>query len=291
MIKYENTFIFFDLGTAFPTLAAINESPPGTNNGTEFIKAMVDDEWSRTQAVIWHAYHIFAGGGNDARNGFPEGLYEAGDSQHMESLAKAYAIGPGSIIWYAKSGDPVVNEDRVLILDGSGIDRTLLVDSLLVYDLLDQAVYVGDSENPTAPAFYHADDAAGTIRNTAGDYLILPNAEGRFVRSVDTTGSVDPEANRKIGDLQDDAVQTHAHYNGAASFSTLESIETYGDTTADMGSPLANNGADVFGSPFIQGWTSGIKDYPGLGPFPAILSNSDVETRAANIAFRLAIVY
>jgi hypothetical protein len=278
MIKYEDQFVYYDGGTTFPTLRAINESPPGANNGTELIKAKVDDEWGRTQALIWHAYHIFESVPN-IRNGLVEGLYEAGDSQYMESLAKAYAIGAGSIIWYAKAGDPAINQDRVLILSGQGIDLLTQVDSLFVYDLLDKAVYVGDTENPTAPAFYHFTsllDPDGT-RSLTGRYLKLPNAEGRFVRSVDPLS-------RPIGDLQAGGNQDHRHFNGHGT--PGPGVQIYDDVVTDTPGE-----ADWFIDatnvpPWRQGVTSDQRDK--LTPYDA---NGLTETRPDNIAFRLAIVY
>jgi hypothetical protein len=74
------------------------------------------------------------------------------------------------------------------------------------------ATYVGDPDNPTASAFYHADDAAGTIRNTTGIYLILPDERGYFLRGLDTSGTIDPQgATRDIGDTQDDDIEAHKH--------------------------------------------------------------------------------
>jgi hypothetical protein len=77
-------------------------------------------------------------------------------------------------------------------------------------------VYVGDANNAAAAAagapFYHADDAAGTIPNTLGVYLILPDSRGYVPRGEDPTDIIDPEGStRWMGDNQGYAIKEHKH--------------------------------------------------------------------------------
>lgn len=193
MINYLAAFVNTD-GVVFPNTKAINSSGPSTIDGTEFVKIMVDDEWGARQALLDYAGLT------------PDTVTEGpGASQALEAMMKGLAVGPGFGVTYWKDGDPATNGDRVLLLQGQGVLRAS-------YTELDVAVYVGDPDNPTASAFYHADDAAGTIRNTTGVYLILPDLRGYVLRGLDTAASVDPDgASRDLGHVQNDAFQGHHH--------------------------------------------------------------------------------
>ncbi len=109
---------------------------------------------------------------------------------------------PIAVAW---NDDPVTLGYKALPLIGQGV---LIGD----YGDLDNVVYKGDANNATASCFYHADDEAGTIRNTAGLYLILPNARGRAIRGLDPTGLIDPDgASRDLGSPQGSAMWGHTH--------------------------------------------------------------------------------
>ncbi len=271
MIIYKTAFVNTN-DADYPDTEAVDETVAGARDGTELIAALVNDLWLRFQAVQWHA-----GGLANAPNGFIEGLYDDGDSQFMESLAKGYQIGTGNIVLYAKNQDPALVTpipDRVLILEGQGILRTN-------YPLLDNVVYVGDSLNATASTFYHADDPGGTIRNTVGVYLILPDARGQFIRSLDPTGSVDPEgASRDIGSIQFSRNEDHQHYAGIADDQTFSHV--YGSTANDM--------------PGLATWrqvtTGGGTDFQPKTSFQsATATPATSETRSINMTFKLGIVY
>jgi hypothetical protein len=138
----------------------------------------------------------------------PDATAEAnGSSQRTEAIRRVGGY-PGVVIaWMGNTDDPSTTYGvRLLELKGQGILRAN-------YSELDAKCYVGDSNNPTASAFYRATDAAGTTRSTTGDYLILPDLRGQFVRGLDTTGTIDPDgASRDIGNIQDYAIRTHFHY-------------------------------------------------------------------------------
>jgi hypothetical protein len=100
----------------------------------------------------------------------PDGVTEAaGTAQILEAIEKGFAVGPGKFVrWFIKD-TPATTGDRVILLSGQGVLRAS-------YSALDAKVYCGDPANATAEYFYHADDAAGTTRNTSGVYLILPES-------------------------------------------------------------------------------------------------------------------
>lgn len=188
MIDYYSSFVYTN-GVVFPDTLAINATGAGTGDGTEIVKILVDDLWGARQALM------------DAAGLVPDSVTEAPDtSQLLEAIRKICGSPGEGVIWW-KDSDPAITGDRVLLLNGQGILRAN-------YPELDAAVYVGDTANPTASAFYHADDAAGTIRNTTGIYLILPDTRGYVLRGLDTAGSVDPDGpSRDLGSIQGFAIE------------------------------------------------------------------------------------
>ena len=193
MIIYDASFVNTN-GLAFPNTLTINATGPATSDGTEMVKLFGDDLWGRFQAILDYA--------GLTPNGVSEG---PGVSQHIEALKKGFGIGPGAGVNYWKNDDPAVHGDRVLLLQGQGILRANFSD-------LDLVVYVGDANNTAASnagaGFYHADDAAGTIPNIAGIYLILPDLRGKVLRGLDLGAAIDPDgATRLLGDSQGDTGQ------------------------------------------------------------------------------------
>jgi hypothetical protein len=97
--------------------------------------------------------------------------------QLLEIVSKSYMrerCGPGIICFSALN--PVEQAlRRILPLEGQVI-------SVALYQDLCQCVYVGDASNETAPAFYRTEDSGGATRNTAGSYMVLPDARGIFLR-------------------------------------------------------------------------------------------------------------
>jgi hypothetical protein len=185
---------------SYPNTVGQNASGAGATDGTPYIKDVIDDLWGARQAIMDYAGLT------------PNGVTEAaGASQFIEAVQKATGTGAGYGVTYWKDGDPAANGDRVLLLSGQGVLRSNYPD-------LDAAVYVGDGNNAAVAAaggaFYHADDAAGTIPNTAGLYLILPDTRGRILRGWDVGAIVDPDGvTRKLGGVQDDSMQGHFHNN------------------------------------------------------------------------------
>lgn len=195
MIDYQASFTYTD-GAAFPNTQAVN-ADPGFENGTEFVAKFIDDIWGARQALM------------DWANLSPDGLTEVpGTSQFISAMRKGFNIGPGFVTPYFHTSTAITGF-RILPLNGQGV----LVAS---YPDLTTAVYVGDGNNASVAAagapFYRADDAAGTIPNTAGAYIILPETRGLVPRGLDLAAINDPlGAGRFLGDYQEDAMQGHHH--------------------------------------------------------------------------------
>lgn len=262
MIQYST---LTNVNGAFPNYTGKNASGAGATDGTPFIGAFVDDLWGRFQDMMDYAGLT------------PDGVTEAtGTSQHMEALKKGFALGAGYTVMYNKSGTPVANGDRVLLLTGQGVLRSS-------YTELDAATYVGDGANigvgSMGGAFYRADDAAGTSPNVNGIYLILPDYRGRVPRGEDIGSTVDPDgAGRFLGDHQADAMQ---RITGTFSFDIAAKGGTgafgQGSTTTSNTTTGVNNDLFNFDN---QNSTS-----------PNQAKTDDDETRMANVMARFAITY
>lgn len=173
MIDYAATFTNYT--GSFPDIEAVNVSAPGAGDGTEFVAALVNDIWGRAQALLDYAGLT------------PDGVQEAPDTaQILEAIGKGYGVGPGIGVIYWKNGTPATNGDRVILLQGQVI-------TIANYPLLAAAVYVGDANNATAPAFYKTSDAGGTTRSTAGTYMVMPDT-----RAVSLKGVGDQTINTRV---------------------------------------------------------------------------------------------
>lgn len=191
----------------FPFVQAINSSGPLLTDGTEIIDEVIDDVWLEKQALL-DFYDYPPLGFPDLAGVFGAVFKNLPISQPLAIQYMNYAT-PGSIVNWASELDPAVvgatlglgMEIRLLLLHGQGILRADFL-------MLDAIVYVGDPDNATADSFYHADDALGAVRNTAGDWLILPDIRGRSFRALDPSGLIDPDgAGRLVGSKQEDAMQ------------------------------------------------------------------------------------
>ena len=268
-----NFFTFFTNtnGLTFPDTLSINASGPSATDGTEFVKGMIDDIWGWYQAML------------DYAGLSPSGVSEGpGASQMLEAIGKGFGVGPGMGVTYWKDGDPSVNGDRVLLLNGQGILRANFVE-------LDAAVYVGDGNNAAVAAgggyFYRADDAAGTSPNIAGIYLILPETRGYVLRGLDSAASVDPDgASRFLGDAQLDAFQGHRFYNGIAD--QVAELMVYGTTASEVPGVSTAQASGAVGVGTLQGLTS-LPKTDGTSGTP----RTDSESRMTNVSTAHAITY
>ena len=194
MIDYLTSFTNTN-SVAFPDTEAVNVSTPGAGDGTEFVALLVNDIWGRAQAIMDYAGLT------------PDGVMEApGTAQIIEALCKGLGVGPGMGVMYWKNDTPAALGDRVLLLQGQVI-------LIATYPLLAAAVYCGDANNATAPAFYKTSDAGGTTRSIAGTYLVLPDTRGLSLKgvgnaTVNTRTKTGPAA---LGEVQEDQGQGHWH--------------------------------------------------------------------------------
>lgn len=174
------------------TAEATNISGPGATDGTGLQASILNDEWGFNQACLKYAGVV------------PSGTVEDADtSQILASIINS--LSPvGTVLQGMWNTDPASLGIRALLLDGTGI---LIAD----YAALVAACYVGDGNNATADAFYKADDAAGTIPNTAGTYFILPDTRGSFLRDADSAKTYDPYGDRTMGEVQGSYLQDHEH--------------------------------------------------------------------------------
>jgi len=241
-------------GASFPNTLAVNSSGALSTDGTEFIANMVNDYmFGVLQALLAYT--------SQTPNATLEG---PSNSQFLEGIRRM-TVYPGSIFYAAWNVDPSTIPIRAIKLTGQGIVRAN-------YPLLDAMVYCGNANNATYTAFFRADNANGTSRNTAGAYLILPDMRGRVIRALDTAAGVDPDgASRYLGSLQGDTFQGHAFGDGAN----------------------INQDQNVMG-----GGASEVVRSTGSGAAQVIMSNgthgtprTSTETRMTNCAFDCYIVY
>lgn len=138
------------------------------------------------------------------------------------------------------------------------------------YITLANAIYCGDLNNSTAIWGYkcanQADPAAS--RSTSGQYIVIPDLRGEFIRGWDNSRGIDPA--RSLWSRQDDAFQGHWH-----NLNTVFMIQS-GGTTPCMSS---NSGSynDRVRSPV----SDGVNGIP----------RTSFETRPRNIALMYCIKY
>jgi len=193
-------------GGAFPNTRAVDSSGPLAADGSEFIKEVLDDVWATKQAEL-DFY-------NNSPNGNPNDTgVDVNFAPISQPLAQQYLNyqTPGAVvpIFWNPALDPVILggtlgfDIRIIILQGQGLDR-----SPPDFRMLDSLLYVGNAANATADSFFRADNANGTSRNVTGQFLILPDARGQFLRGDDPGALVDPDgASRIPGSKQLDALQ------------------------------------------------------------------------------------
>lgn len=253
---------------AFPDTEAVNATGASATDGTEFVKVMIDNYmFGRQQALLNHVGIT------------PDGNSEAdGASQEIEALQRM-GMYPGQFTISAWNDDPATLGIRVLMLQGQGIVRANYAD-------LDAAVYVGDGDNATASAFYHADNSDGSSRNTAGAYLILPDARGQAIRGLDTAAAVDPDgASRDLGSLQLDQMQQitgDVELRAASGGGPIVTDEN-GAFTIDIDGGTSQTGLGIVGALTADILNFDSADSPS--------SRTGTETRMTNIAADIGIIY
>lgn len=281
-IKQENKYV--NVTGTFPNALMVDASGPGLTDGSEFAALPLNDGWEPyQQAVLNYASGVNKQNSPTGSVGVPNGIADAvGISQMLQALQLAHGIGPGKgVIWFGDD-DPSITGDRVILLAGQGV-------LIATYPALDAAVYVGDANNATVAAgggkFYRSSDAGGASPNIAGPYLQLPEAPGRALRVLDTTGTVDPlGASRYLGDNQADAMQRITGY-----------VQHTNAAPANIGGVFSFTGGAVYpaGSGLERFVTSTASfDFDSAGSTsPNAAKTDDDESRMKNISIKLGITY
>lgn len=106
----------------------------------------------------------------------------------------------GQVGYFAMEKAP----DGWLKLNGACVLRSL-------YSRLDKEIYCGDKANPTAHWSYRCVDSQqpNETRSINGDYLVLPDFRGLFLRCLDDGRGID--LNRSLWDEQSDLLKKHGH--------------------------------------------------------------------------------
>jgi hypothetical protein len=162
---------------AFPNVVGQNASGGAATDGTPYLKSVIDDLWGANQALM------------DAAGLSPNAASEAtGASQRLDAMRRVCGA-PGEIALWVGAATPAASGNRIIPLEGQGVE-------IVNYPELVAATYVGDAANGLTAAvhgFYKATTAAGTTRDTAGSWFILPDYRGHFIRGRDAGAILDPD--------------------------------------------------------------------------------------------------
>lgn len=240
----------------WPATVAKNASGPLASDGTPFTAELINDLWGGRIDLMVSAGLT------------PDGVTEAnGTSQFMKALHGAIR-GPGEFALLAVNAATLVTR-RVIALAGQII-------SIANYAELCAAVYCGDADNATAPAFYKTSDAGGYTRSTAGAYMVMPDARGLVVRGLGSNAKITAangntySGGTKIAQLMNDMLQGHFHTGTTIGTSTANSA------SGGSGYVLINSTGTI-GAPSTDG-TNGDPRY-------------GFETCGASIAAQICITY
>lgn len=293
MILFLNMTEFYDLitgnndGAAFPLTKPIDASGPLATDGSEFVKEVLDDLWATNQAEL----DFYNNDPNGLSNDPGVSIFGLPFSQPLAQMYINYQT-PGAVVpifWNPLNtplsfGAALGFDVRILILQGQGIDRTLPE-----FELLNALCYVDNDQNETADSFYHADDAAGTIRNDDGDFLILPDMRGQFLRGFDIGGLVDPDGVSRIrpGSSQLDAFQNIIGRFGLSRFQNSAQIS--GDDSGAF-TNLGNIGA-TSGRVDVGGAVNITRQIIEFDASDSVGARAATESRSVNLSVRWGIYF
>jgi hypothetical protein len=173
-----------------------------------------DEEGLKRMADGFFAAHEEAE--KDGRRKFADGFFTA-DEEGRKLFEDGFitpamlasetfgAVLPAGAVWsFARQTAP----DGWIKADGAAVARA-------TYEALDNAIYVGDAANATAVFGYRTTSEADpdANRDINGDYIVLPDLRGEFVRGADEGRGVD--AGRDWASSQQDALQNiTGHFRG-----------------------------------------------------------------------------
>lgn len=181
---------------SFPNVVGQNASGGAAVDGTPYLKSVIDDLWGANQALM------------DAAGLSPNATSEAvGASQRLEAL-RAVCGAPGELVLWTGFSDPASTANRIIPLEGQGVE-------VVNYPALVAACYVGDANNAnvSVQGYYKATTAAGTTRSVSGDWFILPDYRGYFLRGRDLADLRDPSGSTRgfYGTVENDSQGRHTH--------------------------------------------------------------------------------
>ena len=276
---------------AFPDVLATNSSGPTLRDGTPVNANLVNDIWGAFQAIL------------NTAGTTPSGSVDSSSASDLLDSIRKVAGAPGELVFHGAPDDSSLDAN-VLPLKGQVV-------TIASYPDLVAATYIGDANNSNTAftgGLYKTSDAAGTTRDTAGPYFVLPDCRGYFLRALSGSATGRDVGRDAIG------VSTGFDYNNMAGW--LES-ESPGSHKHDVVESADANGLDQ-----EQYWL--FTSYPGSvdGGFATVTPESrflykegttsyDLETaigkngvtgstydsdftkevRPANVAFQLGIRY
>jgi len=181
----------------WPATVAKNASGPLASDGTPFTADLINDLWGGRIDLMVRASLT------------PDGVTEANATSQFVAALHRVIRGPGEIVLLALNTTTLATR-RIIALTGQII-------TIANYAELCAAVYCGDADNPTAPAFYKTSDAGGTTRSTTGGYMVFPDARGLVVRGLGSNSKITAangstySGGTKIGELLTDMFAGHIH--------------------------------------------------------------------------------
>jgi hypothetical protein len=249
----------------WPATAAKNASGASAVDGTPYDKNFIDQIWGWQKALMY------------AANLTPNGVQEDYNASQLLKAGQRIYGGPGELCLSMLNSTELALR-RLLPLNGS----IILIAS---YADLCAGVYVGDTYNATAPAFYKC-TSDGT-RSTSGTYMKMPDLRGLFPRALGTNGTRLMVAGGTHyyagGTLPAEFIQDAmiGHYHGIkADYTSRASTFIYPNQSAD-GTSDSSYWRSLTATRAVEAITDGTHGTPNL----------DYENRPASFATQVCIRY
>lgn len=269
-------------------------------NGTPVNKDIVNDIWGALQATIYAGYQH-----EGTTDSVSDSLETYSSSDFLAGLRRTCGH-PGEIVFV---GFSVPTGARLLVLSGQVIE-------IADYPELVEATYIGDGNNDSLDftGFCKTSDAAGTTRSISGDYFVLPDCRGQFIRGLPGVlaagydlGRDDAGTTAKPTSLQEQSYGQHSHvvndalagdplkYDGFSAVDTTDSDMVYYPdevyytitTPLETRAPVTDSQRVFYAATTEGAVGTGVHtDYPYEEA-----TNGASEVRPKNIAFFVAVRY
>ncbi len=198
------------------------------------------------------------------------------------------ATPPGSVSYFAMRSAPT----GWLKADGSVLTRA-------AYPELDAAMYCGDIRNDWAEWGYRCTNPADATntRDIAGDYIVLPDLRGEFLRAWDDGRGVD--AGRSFYTSQSDLFGSHTHTVDPPSATTSSDAHThtiysrmrnYYQSGASSPASINDSQFEAFFNDYMTTSSDSHSHTLNIGAFQSNSSGGS-ETRPRNVALLACIKY